>query len=506
MPSSESDNPEVPNDERGSSPLRRTLLNVLSLGLKKKKKHAREEEEDEEGESEENEESLQARLEREHNHWRIYKAILNKIPTFQSHLQAFEKRPEDLEELAKIMNKAHSGARGEDIGSLQDSILELTARIIGAPSLTPIISPSSSKADTRGFKHPQLAVLLMPADLLMEVLQKLLDGQIQVTAADLPTFLYEGEDFDPNDPEKGLLRGELVVRVWQHIFQSLSAGLKHNVGNKSTRTKAGQAKLNDLVEVTPRTIAYAALMTHWALCSSDDWRIEDTEFMREDFFKIIVDLFAQNPDSEWHKSTLQWWNKQVGLGKSTGQQSSSGSAMPKTTLLSTIQARRSQQDREREDSEPEEEGEPEQPSKESEDGPIEVEEEERKQEREQVQHEEEWESEEMQREDEWESEGMQREDEWEEHDVVPRRHHHRAQRSPSLTPISPTPSPPHCQRVHPHAPVVGTPPPARTSNGARSRLQIPDQGSNPRPVQEQPSKKRKLIKYSTSSHVVRARI
>ncbi|THH13550.1 hypothetical protein EW146_g6684 [Bondarzewia mesenterica] len=357
------------------------------------------------------------------------------------------------------MNKAHSGARGEDVGSLQDSILELTVRVIGAPSLTLIISPSSSKADTRGFKHPQLTVLLMPADLLMEVLQILLDGQIQVTAADLPTFLYEGKDFDLDDPEKGLLRGELVVRVWllsvdnawahtdcrveqmecilslertegtetseekfsyvlfkrrnafrsallrsfvlrspvlrRHLTTSPSAGLKHNVGNKSTRTKAGQAKLNDLVEVTPRTIAYAALMTHWALCSSDDWRIEDTEFVREDFFKIIVDLFAQNPDSEWHKSTLQWWNN-----------------------------------------EPEEEGEPEQPSKESEDGPIEVEEEERKREREQVQHEEEWESEGMQheeewesegmqREDEWESEGMQREDEWEEHDVVPHRHHRR---------------------------------------------------------------------------------
>ncbi|THH19111.1 hypothetical protein EW146_g1981 [Bondarzewia mesenterica] len=292
------------------------------------------------------------------------------------------------------MNKAHSGARGEDIGSLRDSILELTARVIRAPSLTPIISPSSSKADTRGFKHPQLTVLLMPADLLMEVLQKLLDGQIQVTAADLPTFLYEGEDFDPDDLEKGLLRGELVVRVWRHIFQSPSAGLKHNVGNKSTPTKAGQAKLNDLVEVTPRTIAYAALMT----------------FSRKTRTLSGISRLCSGGISR------------LALEKSTGQQSSSGSAMPKTTLLSTIQARRSQQDREREDSEPEEEGEPEQPSKESEDSPIEVEEEERKWEREQVQHEEEWESEGMQREDEWESEGMQREDEWEEHDVVPRRH------------------------------------------------------------------------------------
>ncbi|THH18527.1 hypothetical protein EW146_g2477 [Bondarzewia mesenterica] len=144
---------------------------------------------------------------------------------------------------------------------------------------------------------------------LCRVLQKLLDGQIQVTAEDLPTFLYEGENFDPDDPEKGLLHGELIVRIWRHMFQSLSANLKHNVGNKSTRIKARQAKLNDLVEVTPRTIAYAALMTHWALCSSDDWCIEDTEFMREDFFKIIVDLFTQNSDSEWHKLTLQWWNK-----------------------------------------------------------------------------------------------------------------------------------------------------------------------------------------------------
>lgn len=37
---------------------------------------------------------------------------------------------------------------------------------------------------------------------------------IRITSLDFPTFLYdEGTDYDPENIEKGLLRGKLLVRV-----------------------------------------------------------------------------------------------------------------------------------------------------------------------------------------------------------------------------------------------------------------------------------------------------
>lgn len=47
------------------------------------------------------------------------------------------------------------------------------------------------------------------------------------------------------------------LQTYRHIFTSPSSALKNTPG--AGRTKSGQAKINGLVSVTPRTIAYAAL-------------------------------------------------------------------------------------------------------------------------------------------------------------------------------------------------------------------------------------------------------
>jgi hypothetical protein len=44
--------------------------------------------------------------------------------------------------------------------------------------------------------------------------QTLLDGKIEITAADFPSFLYEsGTVYNPDDEVTGLFRGFLLVRV-----------------------------------------------------------------------------------------------------------------------------------------------------------------------------------------------------------------------------------------------------------------------------------------------------
>ena len=98
------------------------------------------------------------------------------------------------------------------------------------------------------------------------------DGTIKVTAGDWPTFLYNEQEYDPKEKDKGLLRGYLLVRVselesflivllflflqtYKHIFTGPGSSLSTNTRKG---TKPSKAKLHGLHCVTPRTIAYAA--------------------------------------------------------------------------------------------------------------------------------------------------------------------------------------------------------------------------------------------------------
>jgi hypothetical protein len=46
-------------------------------------------------------------------------------------------------------------------------------------------------------------------------MEKFADAKIEITAAELPSFLYEsGTVYNPDDEVTGLFRGFLLVRVW----------------------------------------------------------------------------------------------------------------------------------------------------------------------------------------------------------------------------------------------------------------------------------------------------
>jgi len=65
------------------------------------------------------------------------------------------------------------------------------------------------------------------------------DGCIEVTATDFPFFLYQFmNDYDPKDPDIGLCRGHVLVRVWKHIFMGPGLALKKTPTCSSTGSKA----------------------------------------------------------------------------------------------------------------------------------------------------------------------------------------------------------------------------------------------------------------------------
>jgi hypothetical protein len=105
-------------------------------------------------------------------------------------------------------------------------------------------------------------------------MQSFADGNIEITAADLPSFLYEkGTVYNPDNEVTGLFHGFLLVRVctyfvvtfiisncylqvYRHIFTGPKSAL--GVQDLNGRNK-NKARLFHLKAVTGRTIAYACV-------------------------------------------------------------------------------------------------------------------------------------------------------------------------------------------------------------------------------------------------------
>ena len=117
-------------------------------------------------------------------------------------------------------------------------------------------------------------LISIPHSTTMNSLQ---DRRIKFTAGDWPTFLYDEQEYDPKEKDKGLLHGYMLVLVStlilsfiytnisflktdKHIFTSPASSLSMNV---CKGMKPSKSKLHGLHHVTARTIAYAAVQVNF---------------------------------------------------------------------------------------------------------------------------------------------------------------------------------------------------------------------------------------------------
>ncbi len=103
--------------------------------------------------------------------------------------------------------------------------------------IVPRIDPAAPKSPIRGHNHPVFSRLLCPVKYLQadfdpnpaeyvafifnnylnsstsRFQNKLLNNKVRVTAEDFPALLYPDGAYDPDDPESGLFRNPVLVRV-----------------------------------------------------------------------------------------------------------------------------------------------------------------------------------------------------------------------------------------------------------------------------------------------------
>lgn len=129
------------------------------------------------------------------------------------------------------MTRGSRGARSDDTQKLAGPILELIVFEEGA-IIPPV--PFEDKVAKRGFQHPMFARLLCPVEMLRDFDADpegyvfimflisliffrfrvcILSGKVTFTSCDYPACLYDLDIYDGEDPQLGLLRSPLLVRV-----------------------------------------------------------------------------------------------------------------------------------------------------------------------------------------------------------------------------------------------------------------------------------------------------
>ncbi|KAK0463159.1 uncharacterized protein EV420DRAFT_1639258 [Desarmillaria tabescens] len=218
----------------------------------------------------------------------ILTEILEHGMTIWEALGCFPKTEIGMTAMIKEFHLGIKESRGTDTNKVQYNILTLCLEDLVNNALT---LPKPAHKTGQGFNHIDTGHLLCPQIYLEKFnksdrfLYDLANGKVKVTASEWPSFLYDQALYDPEDEEKRLMRGFLLLHVYLHIFCSNGDPTKQ--------------------------IAYVACQGHYALSSKDGWTEQDGAFDLPVFYNSIVDLFESHPDDEWALETLTWWNEQV---------------------------------------------------------------------------------------------------------------------------------------------------------------------------------------------------
>ncbi|KAH6867233.1 hypothetical protein BKA70DRAFT_1497334 [Coprinopsis sp. MPI-PUGE-AT-0042] len=222
--------------------------------------------------------------------YRVYRQLLNIIPGLEDLL----KTPgTDIEFICTEIQAGVNSARSDDTKGLKPVIIDW---ITEGKSVNPPLRRNAKAG--RGFEHDITGRLLCPVGVDWDDArqrEQLRNHEMVVSGTQWPHCMYEHETCDPCDPWKGLLRNQLLVKAFKHIFMSPSS-----VDGDRTATRAGNARLHNMNSVTKASIAYVATQT---------FSRTDEEMDSETFYNSIIEFLEDPEEQKEADSLVEWWNK-----------------------------------------------------------------------------------------------------------------------------------------------------------------------------------------------------
>ncbi|KAG1749281.1 hypothetical protein EDB19DRAFT_1893600 [Suillus lakei] len=237
-----------------------------------------------------------ADMQREH---RVFIELVDSYPGLLDRLTNGEE--EDIIHVGELLGKGASGAQGDDTKTLKSAVLEWLM-----PRGQAVIPPLSRNIKSNhGFNHEVTGALLCPTGLdwlNAETKQRLKSGETAVHGDQWPIFLYAVYDYDPKDPWKGLLRSEILIFGFKHVFMSPSS-----VDKEPKATHSSNTYLHGMKSVTKGSLAYIATQVRFSLSSSSVFSHTDTITDSENFYHSILDLLEDPDESEEVADLMMWW-------------------------------------------------------------------------------------------------------------------------------------------------------------------------------------------------------
>ncbi|KAF9494926.1 hypothetical protein BDN71DRAFT_1448326 [Pleurotus eryngii] len=252
--------------------------------------------------------------------------LCNKIPGFKESMMMLASKRTLRHDVACHLTNGIEAVCCDDCAALKE---RLPSFILFDPkeTLDPPIAMSGNKGD-QGFNHKVTGFLLCPITLptTTETYNKILDGNIIVTAKQLPRFLYPlDHNHDTQTLLDGVFEGYLMVRAAKFILIGCSCATSAPGASTAWR---GNAALANITTVTPQIIAYVAVQLHFALSSQSTWGSKDKgHFNYHKFYWNIISFFDADPDAGKEiigHYNYQLWGDKAGFSGSASQDANGG--------------------------------------------------------------------------------------------------------------------------------------------------------------------------------------
>ncbi|TFK60634.1 hypothetical protein BDN72DRAFT_864211 [Pluteus cervinus] len=221
----------------------------------------------------------------------------------------------------------HGGllARGGDISTLKKYTAEYVnahvATILGdIPNderLLKLLDVDSREA--RGVQHDLAGFLICPIehdwdDPVIRARVRAGEPGYHSSSSLFLRFLYKNYKGDKNKIEEGFLQSSLLLACYTRIYLSLTSVQAPRASNPDLNPRSVAMRFHLENKVTPRTIAYIAILVHFSLTNAAQWNKVVNHFSYHLFYNFIVDFFECPPGplaAQRNEELLAWWNCQV---------------------------------------------------------------------------------------------------------------------------------------------------------------------------------------------------
>ncbi|KAG2136231.1 hypothetical protein BD769DRAFT_1709788 [Suillus cothurnatus] len=229
-----------------------------------------------------------------------YQQLLQLAPGLRALINN-KSKSKQLARIAQKMNGIISATQSDDSTRLKSQISHYAAPLPAKEPLSLPVNNGTSSRSHLGVNHPVLASFLCPITAVKEYHQdpaemrkKLASGQILMSAANFPAYLWEG-----------IPPGE------KYDEDSMTDGPSTALGKDSHATQSCNMSLHDMTMVQPEHITYACIQAHFRISSKNKWAKVNGKFSYQEFYQNIINFLCECEDKDWVDGLLKWWNRKL---------------------------------------------------------------------------------------------------------------------------------------------------------------------------------------------------